>query len=60
MDLDNDVRTTKCDPRNVRALDLSKLRYFPQFVNQISSNYARMRERHCSIRNAYVLLLGRY
>jgi len=29
MDLDNDVRTAKCDPRDARALGLSKLRFFP-------------------------------
>jgi len=38
MDLDNDVRTTKRDPRNAIALDRSKLRsYLLPFVHELSS-----------------------
>jgi len=48
MDLANDVRTTKRDPRNAIALCRSKLRsYFSLFVDHSSPNCMRMSRRDC-------------
>jgi len=63
MDIDNNARTTKRDPRNTSGLGRSKLRsYFSSFGTKVQTQYACAGD--CSLQHRFPLMIffsfGRY